>query len=73
MGESNWTGAQLRRKEENPRSESVVLHPPFGVHCGDIKGHSLEPKDHEESLGEGAVPNFGSITASLGKRNTRSY
>lgn len=39
--------------------------PPLGVHSGDIEGDSLEPEHHEQSLGEGAVPDLGAITASL--------
>lgn len=39
--------------------------PPFGVHGGHVEGDALEPEHHEQSLGEGAVPNLGPITASL--------
>lgn len=38
---------------------------PLGVNSGDVEGDSLEPKHHEESLGEGAVSDLGPITASL--------
>lgn len=38
---------------------------PLGVNSGDVEGDSLEPEHHEQSLGEGAVPNLGSVTASL--------
>lgn len=41
--------------------------PPLGVHSGNVEGDSLEPEHHEQSLGEGAVPNLGTITASLKK------
>lgn len=41
------------------------IGPPLGVNSGDIEGDSLEPEHHEQSLGEGAVPNLGPITASL--------
>lgn len=41
------------------------VHLPFGVNGGDIEGDSLEPEHHEQSLGEGAVPDLGPITASL--------
>ena len=41
---------------------------PLGVNSGDIEGDSLEPKHHEESLGEGAVSNLGPITASLERK-----
>lgn len=43
--------------------------PPLGVHSGNVEGDSLEPEHHEQSLGEGAVPNLSAITASL-KNNT---
>lgn len=38
---------------------------PLGVNSGDVEGDALEPEHHEQSLGEGAVPDLGSITASL--------
>lgn len=41
------------------------IGPPLGVNSGDVEGDSLEPEYHEQSLGEGAVPNLGPITASL--------
>lgn len=41
------------------------MGPPLGVNGGDVEGDSLKPEHHEQSLGEGAVPNLGPITASL--------
>lgn len=41
------------------------IGPPLGVNSGDVEGDSLEPEHHEQSLGEGAVPNLGPVTASL--------
>lgn len=44
--------------------------PPLGVHGGNVEGDSLEPQHHEQSLGEGAVPNLGAITPSLKSNGT---
>lgn len=41
---------------------------PLGVNSGDIESDSLEPENHEESLGEGAVSDLGPITASLERK-----
>lgn len=38
---------------------------PLKVHCGDIEDDSFKPKDHEQPLGEGAVPDALTITSSL--------
>lgn len=38
---------------------------PLEVHCGDVKDDSFEPQDHEEPLGEGAVPDALSIASCL--------
>ena len=38
---------------------------PFQVHRGDVEDHALEPQDHEEALGEGAVANALAITSRL--------
>lgn len=43
---------------------------PLEVHRGDVEDHSLEPQDHEEPLGEGAVADALSITARLGTTQT---
>lgn len=39
---------------------------PFQINSGDIEHNSFEPQDHEETLGEWAVPNAFSIYSSLG-------
>lgn len=44
---------------------SATLSLPLQVNGGDIEDHALKPKDHEEALGEWAVPNALSINASL--------
>lgn len=38
---------------------------PLEVHCGDVEDDSFQPQDHEEPLGEGAVPDALSITSRL--------
>lgn len=38
---------------------------PLQVHGGDVEHHSFEPEDHEEPLGEGAVPDALSVAARL--------
>lgn len=38
---------------------------PLKVHSSDVEDNSFEPQDHEEPLGERAVPNAFSITARL--------
>ena len=51
--------------EHTGHLEKQKLGPPLGVNGGDVESDSLEPEHHEQSLGEGAVPNLGPITASL--------
>lgn len=38
---------------------------PLEIHRGDVEDDSFEPQDHEEPLGEGAVPDALSITSRL--------
>lgn len=41
---------------------------PFQVNSGDVEHNSFEPEDHEETLGERAVPNAFSIDTRLRER-----
>ena len=43
----------------------AMLPLPLQVDCGDVEDHALQPQDHEEALGEGAVPDALPINASL--------
>lgn len=44
---------------------SCHLFSPLQVNSGDVKDHTFEPEDHEESLGERTVSDALTITTSL--------
>lgn len=44
---------------------------PFQVNSGDVEHNSFEPEDHEETLGERAVPNAFSIDTRLRERERK--
>lgn len=60
-----WVSACIHAHTNKGMFRGTEVGPPLGVHGGDVEGDSLEPEHHEQSLGEGAVPNLGPITASL--------
>lgn len=60
-----WVSACIHAHINTGMFRGTEVGPPLGVHGGNVEGDSLEPEHHEQSLGEGAVPNLGPITASL--------
>lgn len=60
-----WVSACIHAHIDTGMFRGTEVGRPLGVHGGNVEGDSLEPEHHEKSLGEGAVPNLGPITASL--------
>lgn len=55
----------VERERERGKGEGRGLDSPLEVDRGDVEDHSFEPQDHEEPLGEGAVPDALAIAARL--------
>ena len=60
-----WLSVCISTREYEGVFKGREVGPPLCVNSGDVEGDSLEPEHHEQSLGEGTVPNLGPITASL--------
>lgn len=71
----------LQSRGPKGQRQKVIFHtrqplekcPPFEVDGGDVEDDAFEPKDHEETLREGAVPNAFSVTAGLQTNARRIY
>lgn len=65
----NHVKRKTGRCEDENEANSILCAPfarsPLQVHRGDVEHDSFEPEDHEEPLGEGAVPDAFTITARL--------